>query len=441
MEVEEKMKRVLVKEISKYAGQRICIQGFLHDLRAQSKVKFLLIRESSGIIQAVALPEAGQVFLEIEKIPKESVVSIIGLVKPEKQAPGGFEIQIESYEVLSKASKELPIQVVEKGSEEVSPHLRLEYRWIDLRKTKQALIFKIATIMEAAMREYWLSHGYTQIHSPKIIATPSEGGAEIFSFEYFGKKAYLAQSPQFYKQMAIASGFEKVFEIGPAFRADPSHTPRHTTEFTSIDMELAYIKTLEELMHEEEELIAHTLWRIKEKHGEEIKKHFGVGVVVPKTPFPRIPMSEAIKLLKERGVVEEKDLSPEGERVLGEIVKEKFGHEFVFVTEYPISVRPFYHMRKKEQPEITESFDLIWKGMEITTGSKREHRYEVLKAQAIEKGLSLEPIKDYLSFFNYGCPPHSGLGMGHARFLMQLLELKSIREATLVPRTPERITP
>ena len=441
VDVMEMKKRVRVKEAPKFAGQKITIKGFVHELRAQSKVKFLLIRESSGLIQAVALPEMGEAFKEIEKIPKESVVSITGIVKPEKQAPGGFEIKIESYEILSEASRELPIQVVEKGGEEISPALRMEFRWLDLRKPKPALIFKVATTMEAAMREFWLERGYTQIHSPKLIGTPSEGGAEVFSLEYFGKKAYLAQSPQFYKQMAMASGFEKVFEIGPAFRADPSHTIRHAPEFTSIDMELSYVETLEELMQEEEQFLAHTISRIREKHWEEISKLFGVEVVVPKIPFPRIPLEEALKLLAEKGVHEEKDLSPEGERVLCEIVKEKFGHEFVFVTEYPITVRPFYHMRMKSAPEKTESFDLLWKSMEITTGSRREHRYSELKKQAIEKGLSLEPIADYLSFFAYGCPPHAGLGIGHARLLMLLMGLSSIRESTFVPRTPERLRP
>ena len=441
VDIMEIIKRTRVKEVPLFKGQKIKIEGFVHELRSQSKVKFLLIRESSGIIQTVALPEIGKLFSEIEKIPKESVVAIVGIVKEEKQAPGGFEIQIESFEVLSEASRELPIQVIEKGSEEISPTLRMDYRWIELRKPKQALIFKIATTMETSMREYWESKEYVQIHSPKLIGTPSEGGAEVFSLEYFGKKAYLAQSPQFYKQMAMACGFEKVFEIGPAFRSDPSHTTRHAPEFTSIDMEISYVHSLEEIIQEEEQLLTHVLSKIKEKHGEEIKKHFKTEVIVPKTPFPRIPMSEASKLLKEKGITEEKDLSPEGERILYEIVKEKFGHEFVFVTEYPISVRPFYHMRIKEKPEITESFDLIWKGLEITTGSLREHRYEILKRQAIEKGISLEPIFDYLSFFKYGCPPHAGLGIGHARLLMQLLGLKSIRESTFVPRTPERLTP
>jgi len=437
----EMQKRVRVKEAPKFAGQKITIMGFVHELRAQKQVKFLLIRESTGIIQAVALAQMGEQFREIEKIPKESVVSITGIVKPEKQAPGGFELQIESYEVLSEANRELPIQVVEKGTEEISPALRMDYRWLDLRKPKPALIFKIATTMEAAMREFWLTRGYTQIYSPRLIGTPSEGGAEVFSFEYFGKKAYLAQSPQFHKQMAMASGFEKVFEIGPVFRADPSHTPRHSPEFISIEMELSYIESLEELMQEEEQLLTHMISKIREKHGEEIAKFFGIEIIIPKMPFPRIPLEEALKMIAEKGVHDEKDLSPEGERVLCEIVKEKFGHAFVFVTEYPISVRPFYHMRMKCSPKKTESFDLLWKGLEITTGSRREHRYEVLKSQAIEKGLSIEPISDYLSFFKYGCPPHAGLGIGHARLLMQMLELASIRESTFVPRTPERLTP
>ncbi len=433
------MERTMISELSKHIGEKVCVSGFLQELRGQSKVKFVLLREGSGIIQCVALPEIGEAFKSIEKIPKESVLKIAGIIKLEKQALGGMEIVIESYEILSRASEELPIQVVEKGSEEVSLPLRLDYRWIELRKPKQALIFKIWTILEEGMREYCLSKGCVQIHSPKIIGTPSEGGAEVFTVDYFGKNAFLAQSPQFYKQMAIASGFEKVFEIGPVFRADKSHTVRHLAEFTGFDVEISFIESEEELMQFEEEMIVHAITKVKEKYGMEIQKYFGVEIKVPLLPFPRLSMEECTKLLKEKGISEEGDLSSEGEKTIGEIVKEKFSHEFVFVTGYKYSKRPFYHMKTKE--EGTKSFELLYSGMEITTGAQREHRYEILKEQAIGKGLSLEPLSDYLSFFKYGCPPHGGFGIGFSRVLMQLLHLSTIREAVLVTRTEERLTP
>ncbi len=437
------MERVMIKEVTKHVGEKILLKGFIQEIRDQSKVKFVILRDISGIIQCVALPEEKEIFSTIGKIPKESVIELVGTIKSEKQAPSGCELKIESYKILSEADKELPIQVIEKGTEETTLPLRLDYRWIDLRKPKNTLVFKIWTTMEAAMREYWISHGFIQIHSPKLVAGATESGAELFSLDYFGKKASLAQSPQFYKQMAIASGFEKVFEIGPVFRANPSHTTRHDTEFTSVDVEISFVESEETVMKTEEEWLAHVLTRVKEKHGEEIKKVFGEEVVVPTLPFPRITMKEAHEVLKKEFdyKIKDSDLDPEGERLLFEYVKKKFKHEFVFVKEYPISVRPFYHMRKEGEATITKSFDLLWKGLEITTGAQREHHYEQLKKQAIEKKVPMEGIKEYLEFFRYGCPPHGGYGLSPSRMLMLMLGLKNVREVTFLPRDTERLNP
>lgn len=437
------MERIMISEISKHKGEEILLKGFIHEIRDQSKVKFVLLRDISGIIQCVVLPTEKKIFSEIGKIPKESVLEIRGIVKEEKQAPNGIEIEIKSYTILSESVGELPILVSEKRTEEAALPLRLDYRWLDLRKPKNALIFKIWTSMEAAMREYWLAHGFIQIHSPKFVAGATESGAELFSLDYFGKKASLAQSPQFYKQMAMSSGFEKVFEIGPVFRANPSHTTRHDTEFTSIDVEISFIESHEDVMKLEEEWLTFTLSKVKEKYGKEIKEIFGIEVVVPKTPFPRVTMKEAHAILKKESghEIKDDDLDPEGERLLCEYIKSKFGHEFVFVTEYPVSVRPFYHMRKEGEPTITKSFDLLWKGLEITTGAQREHNYEKLKAQAIEKKVPMEGIKTYLEFFHYGCPPHGGYGLSPSRMLILMLGLKNVREATFLPRDTERLTP
>jgi len=310
-----------------------------------------------------------------------------------------------------------------------------------LRKPKQALIFKVWTTLEEAMREYCIKQGCLQIHSPKIIGTPSEGGAEVFSLPYFGRTAYLAQSPQFYKQMAMSAGFEKIFEVGPVFRADNSHTTRHLTEFSGFDVELSFIESEEELMRFEEGMLSYAISEVKKKHGTEIQKLFGFEVKVPMVPFPRLSMEECSALLAEKSIKEEGDLSSEGEKAIGEIAQEKFSHEFVFVTGYAYSKRPFYHMKPEGKPEGTKSFELLFSGMEITTGAQREHRYEVLKAQALEKGLSLEPLKDYLSFFKYACPPHGGFGIGISRVIMQILHLSTIREAVFVTRSIERLTP
>jgi len=320
--------------------------------------------------------------------------------------------------------------------------VRLDHRWLDLRNPKKLLIFKIWTLMEQAMRDWWKEEGFLQVYSPKFMGAASESGAELFEVEYFGKKAYLAQSPQFYKQMAMASGFEKIFEIGPVFRANKSHTRRHDTEFTMIDMELSFIESHEDVMRAEESWIAYFISKIKKEYGKEIKEVFGVNIIVPTTPFPRIPMGEAQKLLAGQGYKGPKDdFDAEGEKMFSEIVKEKYGHEFVFVTEYPWSIRPFYHM--KSETGETNSFDLIWKGTEITTGAQREHRHKILREQAIEKGLNpdSEGMKDYMSFFKYGCPPHGGFGLSPTRVLMLLLDINNVREVTFLPRDTSRLTP
>jgi aspartyl-tRNA synthetase len=278
------------------------------------------------------------------------------------------------------------------------------------------------------------------------MGSPSEGGAELFTLDYFGQTASLAQSPQFYKQMAMAAGLDRVFEIGPAFRADPSFTPRHSTEFTSVDMEMSWIDSHYDIMDFEERWLSHVLGAVKEKHGREIAEIFDVEVRVPSRPFPKVTMEEAQRILRDQGYVAPEgtktgDIDPQGERILCEYAWEKLDHEFIFVTDYPVEVRPFYHMRKEEQPRETKSFDLLWKWMEITTGAQREHRYDVLVRQALEKGVRLESIQFYLDFFKYGCPPHGGFGFGLARLLAVLLNQKSIREVVFLHRGPNRLVP
>jgi len=435
------MERTKINELKEKIGKKVLIKGFIHEIRNQSKVKFLIIRDNSGIIQTVVLPEKKSFFEEIAKVSRESVVAIEGIVKAEKMAPSGIEIHVDSYEILSEADKELPIPVVEKGGEITALPKRLDYRWLDLRKPKHLLIFKIWDYMEQAMREWWKANGFIQIYSPKFMGAPSESGAELFSVDYFGKKAYLAQSPQFYKQMAMASGFEKIFEIGPVFRANPSHTTRHDTEFTMIDMELSFIESHEDVMKTEESWLAFILEKVKEKFGEEIKANFNVEIEVPKIPFPRIRMKDALALLKkERGYKSScEDLDAEGEKLICELIKEKYNHDFVFITDYPWSVRPFYHM--KQDKTTTKSYDLIWRGLEITTGAQREHRHEILKKQAVEKKINVKLIEDYLNFFKYGCPPHGGFGLSPTRVLMIMLGLGNVREATFLPRDTERLRP
>lgn len=438
------MARIHIQKIKEHIGETVTIAGFAQVIRDQGNIKFLLIRDITGIVQVVILKNEKEAMEAVSSLSMESVVEVTGLAKEEKQAPQGFEVAAHEIKVLSHADPELPIPVFEKGSqEEADQSIRLDWRQIDLRKPRQALVFKVWTTLEAAMREYWVKNDYIEIHSPKLVGAPSESGAEVFEVKYFDRKAYLAQSPQFYKQMAMAAGFERVFEVGPVFRAEPSFTSRHATEFTGYDAEMSYIESHHEVMAEEEKAIHHALKAVKEKYGEEIQKEFEREVVVPELPFPKLTMKEAKEILAKLGIPSEKagDLSPEEERKICEYIKETKGHEFVFITAYPANIRAFYHMREENEPTITKSFDLLWNGIEVTTGAQREHRYDFLVKQALEKGMRLEGIQFYLNFFKYGCPPHGGFGMGPNRMIMKLLDIDNIREAMFVYRGVKRLEP
>ena len=423
-------------------GESVLLKGWVHEIRDLSKMKFILLRDVTGIVQCVIKDE--KLLKEAHQLTLESVIEIKGQVNKAQVkaelARKDVEVHVKELTIISKAET-LPIQVNEKTITTDLP-TRLDWRYLDLRKPRNLLIFKIWTFMEKAMREFWEQEGFIQIYSPKFMPSPSESGAELFSVDYFGKKAYLAQSPQFYKQMAMAAGFEKIFEIGPVFRANRSHTVRHDTEFTMIDMEMSFINSHEDVMKTEERWIHHFIKRVREEYGEEIKKVFGTEVVVPKIPFPRVTMAEAQKFVRDKGYKgPNDDLDAEGEKLLFEVIKDKFNHEFVFVKDYPWSARPFYHMRHADKPNITKSFDLIWKGTEVTTGAQREHRHDILVKQAKEKKISLELIKNYLDFFRCGCPPHGGFAISPTRFLMLMLNIKNVREATFLPRDTERLTP
>ena len=437
------IKRILINQIKKKIGQKVKIAGFVKTIRDHGGIKFLIVRDISGIIQVVVNKSNIETAKTAELLNLESVVEILGVVEEEKQAPNGFEIQAEEIKILSLSAPELPIPVVEKGQEETEQHIRLDWRWLDLRKPKKALIFKVWTVMEQAFREYLLSNGFIQIHSPKLMNAPSESGAELFEVKYFDRTAYLAQSPQFYKQMAMAAGFEKVFEIGPVFRANPSFTSRHDTEFTSYDVEISFIESYKDIISLEERLIQYMLTEVKEKLGDLILNFYDREIIIPSIPFPKVTMKEAKKILSKLGVPSEKegDLTPEEERKLCEYIKEKTNHEFVFATEWPADVRPFYHMRLEKDPSLTKSFDLLWNGLEITTGAQREHRYDILKKQAEEKNISLDSIKFYLNFFKYGCPPHGGFGLGPTRMLIKIFNVSNVREVTYLYRGVNRLEP
>lgn len=437
------MRRTLIHDLKQSIGREVMVQGWVQTIRDQKRMQFLVVRDHTGVVQ-VALEKAGRPCLAsaISALTRESAVCAVGVVIENAQVKaGGIELQLTDLRVEGPAASPLPLDPF--GTPGPSLDNRLDWRFLDLRGPENLLIFKVQTTAEMAMRQVWLSEGFLEIHSPKLMGSPSESGAELFELEYFGKKAYLAQSPQFYKQMAMAAGFDRVFEVAPAFRADPSFTSRHTTEFTSVDVEMSWIESHEDLMAFEERWLRHVLEAVKERHGEEIRERLGVEVRLPDLPFPRIPTREALAVLARKGYPPERqgDLDPQGERLLGQHVAGAFDHEFVFVTDYPVSVRPFYHTRYENDPATTKSFDLLWKGLEITTGAQREHRHDTLVHQALEKGLRLEPMQFYLDFFRFGCPPHGGFGFGLARMLMGMLGRGNLRETTYLPRSPNRLCP
>ena len=441
------MERTLVRDAKEKVGECIALRGFVQTVRNQKAVQFIILRDHTGLIQVVAeRSEANSSVNElIAGLTRESAIQITGLVVSNPNVKlSQLEVQLKTLSVESMSDATLPIDLF--GKTETDVDKRLDWRFLELRQPENQLIFRIQTTVEMAMREFWLSNGFVEIHTPKIMGSPSEGGAELFTLEYFGRTASLAQSPQFYKQMAMAAGLDRVFEIGPAFRADPSFTPRHSTEFTSVDMEMSWIESHHDIMEFEEAWLCHVLKEVKEKHGKKISETFGAQVVIPSQPFPKMTMDEAQKILQEKGYLppadtKKGDIDPQGERLLCEYAREKFGHEFIFVTDYPVQVRPFYHMRKDDDPQLTKSFDLLWKWMEITTGAQREHRYDILVRQAIEKGVNLESIQFYLDFFKYGCPPHGGFGFGLARLLAAMLNQKSIRDVVFLHRGPNRLIP
>jgi aspartyl-tRNA synthetase len=423
------------------------VAGWVDTVRDQKKVQFVVLRDETGAVQLVnprnsdadGVVIADEPATTISGLAQGTFVVASGQLKHDERVKlGGIEIKLESLTVTAEAIAETPIAA------DSSLDKRMDWRFLDLRHPKQNLIFRVQTTFEHALREYWIANDFVEIHTPKLMASASESRAELFSLDYFDSTAYLAQSPQNFKQMAQAAGFGKVFEIADAFRADPSFTSRHATEFTSVDSEISWIDSHEDVMALHEELLVAGFTAVKEKHGADILEHFGVEVTVPTTPFPRIPLAEAKQIVASRGYEvprADDDMDPEGERQISAYVLEKYGHEFVFLTDYASSIRPYYHMRHEDDPSLTKSYDLIFNGTEISTGAQREHRVDVLTAQAVDKGLDPAELEDYLNFFRYGVPPHGGFGMGLARVLMLMLHEASIREVTYLFRGPTRLTP
>jgi len=433
--------RTLISELAEKVDQQATIRGWVQAIRDQKSVQFVIVRDETGLAQVVLAKDEPPSGLNdaVSALTAESAVTITGTVAADERVKlGGLELKLEALAVDSLAEPEVPIAV------DSALDKRIDWRYLDLRRPDRRLIFEVQTTVEHAMRDYWCKEGFIELHTPKFMGSASESGAELFKVEYFERVAYLAQSPQFYKQMAMAAGFGKVFEVGPVFRANPSFTSRHDTEFTSVDVEISWIDSHDEVMAFEERWLAHVLAAVKDAHGEQIASTFATELVVPTVPFPKVTLEHAKQLLREHGHEAPgagHDLDPASERALSALVKELHGHEFAFVTDYPTTVRPFYHMRHADQPTLTKSFDLLWRGIELTTGAQREHRYEQLLAQAEDKGVDVGPIQYYLDFFRYGAPPHGGFGFGLTRLLMQMLGQENVREVTFLYRGPHRLEP
>ncbi|MBQ4412003.1 MAG: aspartate--tRNA(Asn) ligase [Candidatus Methanomethylophilus sp.] len=416
------------------------VKGWVQDVRALGGIAFVTLRDRFGTIQ-ITLPKKKidpALFEELTKLPRESVVAVTGEVKASNQTALGLEIIPSAVEVYSKAATPLPLGVVDKVNVEMDT--RLNHRFMDLRKPEIRAIFELKAMMVELIEECVRENGFNQVYTPKINAAGAEGGAELFKIQYFDKPAFLAQSPQLYKQILMSTGLDRVFELGPAFRAELSNTNRHVTEFISFDGEMSWIQNEEEVMAMIETIVDHVLTGLKER-GKKQLEILGKEIKVPARPYPILTYSECLKMVQDAGLPlkEGDDLGTEGEKIIGDKMAEK-GVELYFIAEYPEEAKPFYIMEKDGTP-YSFSFDLDYKGQEISSGGQREHRYDRLVARMEKKGLNPADFEFYLEAFRYGMPPHGGWGIGIERLLVKMLDLGNIREAILFPRDPARLTP
>ncbi|MCD6203922.1 MAG: aspartate--tRNA(Asn) ligase [Methanophagales archaeon] len=415
-------------------GEQVCIAGWVHEKRDLGGVFFLIIRDLKGLAQ-VTLHRGNvdaELFRRVKRVPRESVVAIEGRVKSEEKAPAGYEIIPERMEVLSEASPVLPLDTTDKVVAELDT--RLDARFMDLRRERVKHIFIIRSLVLKAIRDFFDEHGFIEINTPKVVSAATEGGTALFPISYFEREAFLNQSPQLYKQMLMASGFDRVYEIAPIFRAEEHDTTRHLNEATSVDIEVAFT-TMEDVMVMLEELIAFVYARIADYPG---LSRLGVELEVPKLPFKRITYDEAIEMLSESGERIEwgEDLSTSAEQMLGEMIGEHY-----FITDWPSAIKPFYAQPSAHRSDICDAFDLMHPRLELASGSQRVHSYELLKSKIESKGLSADSFEFYLEAFRYGMPPHAGWGLGVERLLMSMLEIGNIREVVLFPRDRRRLVP
>jgi len=429
------MKRSLIKDLEENKISEI--RGMVSKVRDTKYMVFIMLKDASSFIQiSIDKNEQSNLVADALKITNGSIVSFTGMMKySEYVKNGGKEFIPNNIEIISLADT-IPLE------DNANADTRMDYRWLDLRSDKNEYTFRIQSSFVKYLREYLYKENFTEIHTPKLLGTASESGSDVFEVKYFDKLAYLAQSPQFYKQMAIASGLERVFEVAPAFRAENSNTNRHCTEFTSFDVEFAYIDSFKDVMYLEQEMLKYALGKLKEEFGDIIKERYGIELIVPEGDFPIIKLDDLLKELNKRYgyVIPEGDIgdmNAETEKLAYKFAMEEYNSEFIFITDFKKEKRAFYHMREEDVPQ---GYDLLWRGMEITTGAQREHRFEELSKQALEKGLGKD-VEFYLQFFKYGCPPHGGFAIGVDRMTLLLLGLDHIRDAQMLFRGPNRLNP
>ena len=418
----------------------VTVKGWVQDIRNLGGISFIALRDRYGVIQ-LTLPKKKidpELFGSITKLSRESVISVVGEVKESNQTELGVEVIPQSFVLESEAAVPLPLGVIDKVSAELDT--RLNNRFMDVRKPEVKAIFELKSMMVELIEEAVRKNGFTQVYTPKIGAAGAEGGAELFKVKYFEKDAYLAQSPQLYKQILMSTGLDRVFEIGPAFRAENSNTNRHVTEFISFDGEMSWIENEEQVMAMIEEIIDHVLTGLKEKGAKQLAL-LGKEINVPARPYPILTYSECLRIVNDGGLdlKDGDDLGTDGEKIVGDHMAAK-GCDLYFIAEYPEEAKPFYIM-EKDGTSYSYSFDLDYRGQEISSGGQREHRYDKLVARMEKKGLNPEDFGFYLDAFKYGMPPHGGWGIGIERLLVKMLDLSNIREAILFPRDPARLAP
>ena len=429
------MKRTYIKDLAITKEQEVLLVGWVHKIRDLGQVVFIMLRDKSGIIQLVCAKE------QICSLRLENSIEVKGILKENSKALKGIEVQVESIEIIGNVYYDkLPFEI-QSYKNKTSLEIQLDYRTISLRIPKTRAIFKVQNEIEEAFKTYFRRNAFEQVHTPKIINSGTEGGSEMFTVNYFGQRAFLAQSPQFYKQMMVGAGFERVYEVAYAYRAELHNTYRHLNEYVSMDVEMAFIKDENDLIDMEEGFLSYLFTHLNITCKEELELF---DIQFPKfLSIPRIPLKEAQDiLLKEYGKKSPiGNIDSEGEVLLYKYVKENYNSDFVFLTQYPTAKRPMYTMACESDKEITKSFDLLYKGLEVTTGGQRIHDYEILKERILAHGLKIEDFTFYLDTFKYGMPPHGGFAIGLERITMQILNLSNIREAALFPRDMKRLTP